>query len=129
VAEHDAESYLAPLLARPLRNLEEYGVARPVVGLASAFQWVWLVPAAWAVAQLGLPLLAVGASMLLAYDWSRLAALAFPCLLPALAAALAPGQPRARWLLVAVVVLQVLTPQWFTAAHVVERMAAWALPW
>lgn len=141
VAEHDAESYLAPLMARPLRNLEEYGVARPVVGLASAFQWVWLVPAAWAVArlragrwrpvaaQLGLPLLAVGASMLLAYDWSRLAALAFPCLLPALAAALAPGQPRARWLLVAVVVLQVLTPQWFTAAHVVERMAGWALPW
>jgi hypothetical protein len=141
VAEHDAESYLAPLLARPLRNLETYGVARPVVGLASAFQWVWLVPAVWAVArlrsgrwrpvvaQLGLPLLAVAASMLLAYDWSRLATLAFPCLLPALAAGLASDQPRTRWLLVAVVALQVMTPQWFTAAHVVERMGGWALPW
>ena len=67
--------------------------------------------------------------MLLAYDWSRLATLAFPCLLPALAAALASDQPRTRWSLAAVVALQVITPQWFTAAHVVERMEGWALPW
>ena len=41
-----------------------------------------------------LPLLGAATAMLAAYDWSRMAVLAFPCLLPALESGLAGGDPR-----------------------------------
>jgi len=139
-AELAAGSYLGPLLADPLHNLRPYGL-RPLVGFYSALQWVWLVPFVWAVRVLrrrdwrtvgvgcGLPVLGAAAAMLVAYDWSRMATLAFPCLLPALADGLESGSARARRALAAVLVVQALWPQTFTAWFIVETMRAWALPW
>ncbi len=138
-AEHSVMSYLQPLLADPLHNLRPYRW-RPLIGWGSALQWVWLVPLAWGLKlarqrhwrplliQVGLPILGASMAMLLAYDWSRMAVLAFPCLLPALEAGLADGQGyrgRLAWILGA----QALTPQVFTAWYIVEIMPAWSLPW
>lgn len=138
-AEHSVASYLQPLLADPLHNLRPYGI-RPLIGWASALQWIWLVPLAWSVTlvrhrrwgplviEVGLPLAGAGVAMLVAYDWSRMAVLAFPCLLPALEAGLAGGgayRRRLGWLLAA----QTVTPQVFTAWYIVEIMRSWSWPW
>jgi hypothetical protein len=144
-AELTALAYLAPLRGDPWHNLRGAG-ALPLFGFWTALQWVWLVPALWtvrelrqgrwrgAVVQVGLPLLGAALAMLLAYDWSRMAALAFPCLLPGLAWLLgeagAGGSRRGvRLSLAGLLLLQALWPQAFTAAEVIEVWSGWLLPW
>ncbi len=144
-AAYTALAYLEPLAVDPLHNLRGAGWL-PLLGFWTALQWVWLVPAVWACGLLqrrryrylsvyaGLPLLAAALAMFLAYDWSRMATLAFPCLLPALSAAFRAGRPAAssRRLRVALAILlaaQALWPQTFTAAGAVEVWRGWCLPW
>jgi hypothetical protein len=139
-AEHATASYLMTLLDDPWRHLHAYGL-RPLLGWATALQWVWLVPMLWTVAlvrgrrwrpllvDVALPFSAAGVSMLLAYDWSRLAALAFPCLLAALDDWLPAASVRARRGLAALLIVQVMTPQGFTAWYLTEVWPSWLLPW
>ncbi len=133
--EHSLGYYLQPLLADPLVNLRLAWPWQPL-GFLSAFQWLWLLPlwhARWLWREgnradlLGLALLlvGVGGQFLFAYDSSRLAALAFPCLLPAVAAGLREGGAPFRRRLALVLLLQAITPQVFTAGHLVEILPGW----
>jgi len=131
--EHTPAYYAAPLLADPLDAVRRAWPRQPL-GFLSAFQWLWLLPlidvfrrrTPWPA--LALPLLAAAAQMLIAYDSSRMAALAFPMLLPALDRGLTAGGLRFRRLLAALLVLQALTPQLYTAAHAVEIPRGWLWP-
>lgn len=136
--EHSLAYYLEPLLNDPLIYIRQ---AWPwqALGFLSAFQWLWFVPLwlAWRLGRSGsrqqwmallLPLFCAGGQMFLAYDSSRLAALAFPCLLPALENGLRNGGPSFRRNLTIVLVLQAVTPQVFTAAHIIEIMPGWLWP-
>jgi len=137
--EHTVGYYWQPMLEDPLVHVRAAWPRQPL-GFLSAFQWLWLpvVWCAWRLVRdgrhaellgLGLPLFCAWLQMFFAYDSSRLAALAFPCLLPALEMGLSStGGGWRRWL-PAVLVLQIFTPQVFTAAYIVEVMPRWLLPW
>ncbi len=137
--EQTAGYYLQPLRADPLSYVK---MAWPwqALGFLSAFQWLWLVPVTRArhvwraqgragLIAMALPIVCAGAQMFFAYDSSRLAALAFPFLLPALQSGLGEGGPFFRRWLALVLLLQVITPQVFTAAHIVEVMPWWWTQW
>jgi hypothetical protein len=137
--EHTLGYYLSPLREDPLYYLR---MAWPwqALGFLSAFQWVWLLPLVrirklWreqgcaGLVGLALPIVCAGGQMFFAYDSSRLAALAFPCLLPALRSGLREDDPFFRRWLGLVLLIQALTPQVFTAGHIVEVMRTWLLPW
>lgn len=127
--------YLQPMTADPLVNIRQAWPHQPL-GLLSAFQWVWLLPIGYGwnlmrrndragLLMLALPVLCACCQMLFAYDSSRLAALAFPCLLPALDAGLRDGGPTFRRRLLVILLLQAITPQVFTAMNIVEVFPTW----
>jgi hypothetical protein len=137
--EHTFGYYLQPLREDPLYYLR---MAWPwqALGFLTAFQWLWLLPlcrirSLWrqqgraGLLALLLPIACAGGQMFFAYDSSRLAALAFPCLLPFLQSGLREeGRFFRRWLALTLLI-QVVTPQVFTAGHIVEVMPRWLLPW
>ena len=137
--EHTLGYYLRPLRADPLAYVH-LAWPRQALGFASAFQWVWLLlplsagrlrreRGRAALLAIGLPLAGAACQMLVAYDSSRLATLAFPCLLPALESGLREKRPAFRRGLALILLAQALTPQVFTAARIVEVMPGWILPW
>jgi hypothetical protein len=126
------EYYLAPLRADPLHWARQAGHLWGL-GLFTVFRLLWLLPlwnawAAWReraigeMAGMALLLGGAGASLFVAFDTSRLWALAFPLLLLAMERAPGPEAPDWRPWFLAVFLANFLVPPLFTAEHLVVML-------
>jgi len=131
-AEFSLQYYLAPLLEDPLTWFRESARFRGV-GILSAFNLFWALPLVAAIIMLRrgervealtlvLPIPLALAQLLVAYDVTRVATLAFPSVLLGAAYLLKTNAYAAQWWIPALVVANFFIPQVNVAMGVMDRM-------